>query len=117
MALDHILQEEKYISFKSCRNIGNTFVNIGKYCDLIQNYEYAMSFSTDHETGINAFLCYVVLGCAVKSKRSFTKIISLPLNKLGEEEVNFTSERNICKGGDKYDDLLEQELLRRSKAD
>ena len=42
--------------------------------------------------------------------------MSLPLNKLVQEEGNFTSERNNCKGGERCGDLLEEELLRRSKA-
>ena len=71
-----------------------------------------MSSSPDHETGVNAFLCYVVLGYAQKSKRCFTKRMSLPLNEVGEEEGNFTSEINNCKGGERCGDILEGELLR-----
>ena len=41
--------------------------------------------------------------------------MSLPLNKVGEEEGNFTSEINNCKGDEICGDLLEEELLRRSK--
>ena len=50
-------------------------------------------------------------------KRCFTKIMSLPLNQLGEEELNVTSERNNCKGFDRCGDLLEENLLRNSKVD
>ena len=99
MALDQIPQEEKHIGFKVCHNIVNAFVYIGKYRDAIQNY--------DNKTGFNTLLCYAVLGYAEKSKWCFTTNISLPLNQVIEEEGNFPSERNICKGGDKYDDLLE----------
>ena len=42
--------------------------------------------------------------------------MSLPLNKVGKEEGNFTSEKNYCKDGNRYVDLLEQEILRHSKA-
>ena len=38
------------------------------------------------------------------------------MNKLDEEEGNFTSERNICKGGERCGYLLEYELLSCSKA-
>ena len=60
-----------------------------------------MSSSPYHETGVNALLCYVILGDAEKSKRCFTKIMSLPLNQVGEEEGSFTSERNNYKGGER----------------
>ena len=54
-----------------------------------------MNSSPDQENGVNAFLCYFVLGYAEKSKRCFTKIMSMPLNQESEEEGNFTSEINI----------------------
>ena len=38
------------------------------------------------------------------------------MNQVGEEERNFTSERNNYKGGDIYGDILEEEISRRSKA-
>ena len=41
--------------------------------------------------------------------------MSLPLNKVGKEEGNFTSERNNCKGGERCGGLLEEELLSISK--
>ena len=75
-----------------------------------------MSSSTYHETIVNALLCYVVLGGAGESKRGFTKIMFLPLNQVGEEEGNFTSEINNFKGGEICFDLLKDELLRRNKA-
>ena len=37
------------------------------------------------------------------------------MNQVGEEEGNFTSERNNCKGGEIYGNLLEDELLHQSK--
>ena len=37
-------------------------------------------------------------------------------NEIGKEEGNVTSERNNSKGEDRCDDILEEELLRRSKA-
>ena len=57
-----------------------------------------MSSSPEQENGTNAFLCYVVLGDAGKSKRCSTKITSLPLNQVVKEEGNSTSEINNCKG-------------------
>ena len=45
--MDQIPQEEKNISFKVCRNIGNAFINIGKYLCEIHNYQAAMSSSPD----------------------------------------------------------------------
>ena len=95
MELDHIPQEEENIGFKVCYNIGNALDKIGKYRDTIYNYEYDMNYSPDQENGVNALLCYFVIGYAEKSKRCFTKIMSLPLNQEGEEEGNFTSEITI----------------------
>ena len=46
-----------------------------------------------------------------KSKRRFTKNMSLPLNKVCKEEENFTSERNISKWGERCSEILEEELL------
>ena len=42
--------------------------------------------------------------------------MSLPLNQVGKEEVNFTSERNNCKGGSRCGELLEEELFCCSKS-
>ena len=53
----------------------------------------------------------------MRKKRYFTKIMSLPLNQLGEEEGNFTSERNNWKGGERCGELLTEKLLRLSKDD
>ena len=103
------------MGFKVCRNIGNAFVNIGKYCDTIQNYKATISSSPYHEICVNALLCYVALGDSEKSKRCFTKIMSLLLNQVGEEEESLTSERNNCKGGERCGELIEDELLCQSK--
>ena len=42
--------------------------------------------------------------------------MALPLNQTGKEEVNFTSEINIYKGGERCCDILEDEILSHSKA-
>ena len=76
-----------------------------------------MSSSLDQKTGVNALLCYIVLGYAEKIKQCFIKIMSLPSNQVGKEEGNFTSERNNFKGGGRCCELLEDDILRRSKAD
>ena len=54
-----------------------------------------MNYSPDQETYVNTLLCYFVLGYAEQIKRCFIKMMSLPLNKTGKEEGNFTSEINI----------------------
>ena len=51
-----------------------------------------------------------------EGKRCFTKIMSLPLNQVGEEEGDFTSDINHCKGGERCDDLLEEGILLQNKA-
>ena len=42
--------------------------------------------------------------------------MSLHLNQVGEEEGYFTSERYNCKGGERCVKLLEEYILRHSKA-
>ena len=74
-----------------------------------------MSSSPDHETDVNVFLCYVILGDAGGSKRCFTTIMSQLLNQVGEEEVYYTSKRNNFKGGEIFGDLLEEDILLLSK--
>ena len=66
-----------------------------------------MSSSPDYGNGINGLLYYVILEDVERSKRRFTKTVSLTLNQVSEEEVRFTSERNNCKGGERCGDLLE----------
>ena len=56
----------KNIGFKVCHNIRNAFVKIEKYRVLINNYESTMNYSPDHKTGVNALLCYAVLGYSEK---------------------------------------------------
>ena len=62
---------KKNIVFKVCCNIGNVFVNIGKYRNAIHKYEYSMGLSPDPETGVNIFLCDVVLGHEEKNYAVF----------------------------------------------
>ena len=42
--------------------------------------------------------------------------MSLPMNQVGAEEGNFTSEKNNCKGGEICGDLLEDDVIHHSKA-
>ena len=42
--------------------------------------------------------------------------MSLPLNQVDNKEGNFTSEKNIFKGGERCVDLLEEEIIHRSKS-
>ena len=116
MELDQISQKEKNIDFKVYRNIRNTFVNIGKYRNAIQNHESTMRLFPEKETGVNAFSCYVVFVYVEKSKRRFKKIMSLPLIQAGKEEGNFTSEINIYNRVDTCGEILEEDILSHSKA-
>ena len=43
--------------------------------------------------------------------------MSLPLDKVGEEEGNLASDRNNFKGGERCGDVLGEEILRCSKFD
>ena len=107
----------KNIGFKVCRNNGNSFVMIGNYRNTIHNYEDTIISSIYQETGISEFVILCRTWRCGKSKRCFTKIMSLPLNQVGEGEGNSTSERNNWKWCEIYGDLLEEYLFHHSKSD
>ena len=54
-----------------------------------------------HTTELVLMHCYVMSYLEMcRSQRCFTKIMSLPLNQVGEEEGNFFSDVNNCKVSD-----------------
>ena len=69
--------EEKNTRVRILRNIGNTFVKIGKLRDVITNYEDAVSISNDvKQYCFNLLSCYIELGDEEKGKQTLFRMIS-----------------------------------------
>jgi intraflagellar transport protein 88 len=86
MALDQTSREEKDTRLKILRNIGNTFVKIGKLRDAIIAYEDAVGTSYDMKSCINLISCYVQLGDEEKSRQTLFRMISAAQKILGSTE-------------------------------
>jgi len=114
MALDHIPREEKKLSVKILRNIGNSFVKLGKLRDAVLNYESAMGLFQDIKTCFNLLLCYVQIGDIEKSKRVLLKMVSISNYRKSNEDVNLLDERNVFQK-EIVEDALSQETDRRQK--
>ena len=69
----------KELRFRILRNIGNAFVKLGQFQDAIDNYELVMAGSADHQTAFNLLLCLYARGDKEKTKKHFTKMISIPV--------------------------------------
>jgi len=86
MALDQIPNTGKEIRFKIMRNIGNSFVRLGQFQDAIQSYEAIMEGNADFQSGFNLIICYYALGDSDKMRRGFTRLLSIPILGMSEEE-------------------------------
>ena len=86
MALDQIPNTNKEVRFKIFRNIGHAFVRLGQFQDAIQAYETIMSGDPDFQTGFNLILCYYAKGETDKMKRGFTKLLSITIQGVNEED-------------------------------
>ncbi len=76
MALDQTGREDKETRLKILRNIGNTFVKIGKLRDAIMTYEDAVETNHDMKSCFNLITCYIKLGDEEKSKQLLFTMIS-----------------------------------------
>ncbi|XP_061579063.1 intraflagellar transport protein 88 homolog [Cololabis saira] len=79
MALDQISNAHKEIRIKIMQNIGVVFVRLGQYSDAITSFEHIMSDSPNIRTGFNLILCYYAIGDRERMKKTFQKLISVPL--------------------------------------
>lgn len=61
------------------QNIGVVFVKMGQYSDAITSFEHIMSESPNLKTSFNLILCYFAIGDREKMKKSFQKLIMVPL--------------------------------------
>lgn len=67
------------------QNIGVAFIRMGQYSDAITSLEHIMSESPNIKTGFNLILCYYAIGDRERMKKSFQKLICVPLG-IDEED-------------------------------
>jgi intraflagellar transport protein 88 len=77
MALDQIPAVNKNIRFKILRNIGQSFVKMGKYQDAVTAFESVMENHPDHQAAYNLILCHYSLGDKENMKKGFMKMTSV----------------------------------------
>uniref|UniRef100_A0A8B9H456 Intraflagellar transport protein 88 homolog n=1 Tax=Astyanax mexicanus TaxID=7994 RepID=A0A8B9H456_ASTMX len=85
MALDQISNAHTEMRIKIMQNIGVAFIRMGQYSDAITSLEHIMSESPNIKTGFNLILCYYAIGDREKMKKSFQKLICVPLG-IDEED-------------------------------
>lgn len=86
MALDQVSNTHKDMRIKIMQNIGVAFVRLGQYSDAITSFEHIMSESPNIKTGFNLILCYYAIGDRERMKKTFQKLISVPLGIDDEEK-------------------------------
>eukprot|EP01035_Chromulina_nebulosa_P017104 gene17104-22618_t len=114
MALDQIPVTNKELRLKIMRNIGNSFVKLGQFQDAIDSYEGIMNISPDVQTAFNLMLCLYARGDKDKMRKHFTKVLSIPIPGMTEEDeekINNGTISNISL--DDKIDLLNDELVKR----
>ncbi|CAM9520941.1 unnamed protein product, partial [Chrysoparadoxa australica] len=79
MALDQIPNTGKELRCRIFRNIGTAFIRMGQYQDAIGSYETIMSSSPDLKTGFNLILCYYALEDVGQMRKSFQRLLAVPL--------------------------------------
>ncbi|KAF4087257.1 hypothetical protein AMELA_G00093470 [Ameiurus melas] len=94
MALDQISNVHTEMRIKIMQNIGVSFIRMGQYSDSITSFEHIMSESPNIKTGFNLILCYYAIGDRKMMKKSFQKLICVPLG-IDEEEKKALAEKYI----------------------
>jgi intraflagellar transport protein 88 len=117
MALDQIPNTGKEVRFKIFRNIGNAFVRLGQFQDAIPSYETIMGGNPDFQTGFNLILCYLALGDGEKMKRGFSKLLSIPIQGMSEDDEAPEESKAVddAEAVGARQDGLRQELKRRQR--
>jgi len=67
------------------RNIGNAFTKMGQYQDAVTSFDSIMESCPDLQSGFNLVVCHYALGNTDHMKRSFTRLISVPMPGADEE--------------------------------
>lgn len=94
MAMDLIGTASREMRFKIMRNIGNSFVRLGRFQDAIQSYEAIMEAHGDPQTGFNLIVCYYAIGDKDKMKKGFMQLLSVQEFLDDEEEEEEEEDKN-----------------------
>ena len=86
MALDQIPATGKELRWRILRNIGNAFVKMGQFQDAIESYDTVMANSPDMQTAFNLLLCLYARGDKDKMRRHFSKMLTIPVVGMTEED-------------------------------
>ncbi len=111
MALDQIPATNKDLRFKIFRNIGNAFVKLGQFQDAIESFESVMGGAPDLQTAFNLLLCLYARGDKDKMRRHFTKMLSLPVPGMTEDDMEKLAE--VPEAIADHPDALREELQQR----
>ncbi|KAF5902036.1 intraflagellar transport protein 88 isoform X1, partial [Clarias magur] len=120
MALDQISNVHTEMRIKIMQNIGVAFIRMGQYSDAITSYEHIMSESPNIKTGFNLILCYYATGDRKMMKKSFQKLISVPLGIDDEEKyisTNDDPQASLLIEAIKNDELRKMERERKALAE
>uniref|UniRef100_A0A8B9H864 Intraflagellar transport protein 88 homolog n=1 Tax=Astyanax mexicanus TaxID=7994 RepID=A0A8B9H864_ASTMX len=118
MALDQISNAHTEMRIKIMQNIGVAFIRMGQYSDAITSLEHIMSESPNIKTGFNLILCYYAIGDREKMKKSFQKLICVPLG-IDEEDKYIPDDphTNLVIEAIKNDQLHQMERERKALAE
>ncbi|XP_058247372.1 intraflagellar transport protein 88 homolog isoform X1 [Hemibagrus wyckioides] len=120
MALDQISNVHTEMRIKIMQNIGAAFISMGQYSDAITSFEHIMSESPNIKTGFNLILCYYAIGDRKMMKKSFQKLICVPLG-IDEEEkfitLNDDPHASLLIEAIKNDQLRQMERERKALAE
>lgn len=102
------------------QNIGVVFVKMGQYSDAITSFEHIMSESPNLKTSFNLILCYFAIGDREKMKKSFQKLIMVPLGIDEDDKYippNDDAHMNLVIEAIKNDPLRQMERERKAMAE
>ena len=118
MALDQIPSTGKELRYRIFRNIGCAFVKMGQFQDAIDSFESVMQGSPDIQTAFNLMLCLYARGDKDKMRKHFTKMLTIPIPGMTEEDEERMAEGKTSTDEDDllHDrvDSLREELQRRA---
>ncbi|KAL7881696.1 hypothetical protein AOLI_G00085440 [Acnodon oligacanthus] len=120
MALDQISNAHTEMRIKIMQNIGVSFIRMGQYSDAITSFDHIMSESPNIKTGFNLILCYYAIGDRERMKKSFQKLICVPLGIDEEDKYispNDDPHANLLIEAIKNDQLHQMERERKTLAE
>ncbi|KAI4898136.1 hypothetical protein NFI96_015397, partial [Prochilodus magdalenae] len=120
MAVDQISNAHTEMRIRIMQNIGVAFIRMGQYSDAITSFEHIMSESPNIKTGFNLILCYYAIGDRERMKKSFQKLICVPLGIDEEDKYiapNDDPHTNLLIEAIKNDQLHQMERERKALAE